>query len=227
MLLRKISKSIAAFVVYVMCAYGYLTAKGFVYDGNQFILTNKAEASDIREFQISEEDIRALGDQNAPLTMYIVSAVTCSHCRDFHKFTLPKLERDFISKGLLRFVYLHFPTDETTMRAAKLSYCLPEDKFYDFIDDLYSSRDWQFTQNEDILINHAKKFGMTDSDIDLCRENKKITSDLLRIRENVFNTFHITATPTIVVKSGNKIEVVEFNGYEDLKKHLETKLSKQ
>ena len=224
MLIRKISKSITAVVVYVMCAYGYLTAKGFVYDGNQFILSNNAEAWERSEFQIGEEEMRALGNPNAPLTMYIISAVTCSHCRDFHKFTLPKLERDFISKGLLRFVYLHFPSDETTMRAAKLSYCLPKEKFYDFISDLYDSRDWQFSRNEAILQNHAKKFGMTDADIEWCKENKKITSDILRIREDAYKAFHITATPTIVVKTANSEDVVEFSGYDELKKYLETKL---
>lgn len=224
MLIRKISKSIAAVVVYIMCAYGYLTTKGFIYDGNQFVLSNNAEALENVEFQISEDEIRGLGNPNAPLTMYIISAVTCSHCRDFHKFILPKLERDFISKGLLRFVYLHFPAEETTMRAAKLSYCLPKDKFYDFIADLYDSRDWQFSRNEAILENHAKKFGMTDEDIKRCKEDKKITSDILRIRENAFKAFHIVATPTIVVKTENSEEVVEFDGYEKLKEYLTTKL---
>lgn len=225
MLIRKISKCIAAVLVYIMCAYGYLTTKGFVYDGNHFILSNNAEAWENSEFQISEDEIRGLGNPNSPLTMYTISAVTCSHCRDFHKFTLPKLERDFISKGLLRFVYIHFPADETTMRAAKLSYCLPKDKFYDFIADLYDSRDWQFSRNEAILENHAKKFGMTDADIEQCKQDKKITSDLLRIRENAFKAFHITATPTIVVKTQNGEDVVEFNGYDELKQYLNTKLS--
>ena len=200
-----------------------ISSKSF-YDGNHFILSNNAEAWENSEFQISEEEIRALGNPNAPLTMYIISAVTCSHCRDFHKFTLPKLERDFISKGLLRFVYIHFPSEETTMRAAKLSYCLPKEKFYDFIADLYDSRDWQFSKKETNLENHAKKFGMTDADIERCREDKKITSDILRIRENAYNAFHITVTPTIVVKAGNSQEVVAFSGYEGLKTYLETKL---
>lgn len=224
MLVRKISKGIAAVLVYLMCAYGYLTTKGFVYDGKQFILSNNAEAWQQSEFQISEDDIRGLGDSNAPLTMYIISAVTCSHCRDFHKFTLPKLERDFISKGLLRFVYLHFPTEETTMRAARLSYCLPKEKFYAFIADLYESRDWQFSKDETILENHVKKFGLTDDDIKRCKEDKKITSDILRIRENAFKAFHITATPTIIVKDANNEEVVEFKGYEELKDYLTKKL---
>lgn len=224
MLIRKISKSIAAVLVYVMCAYGYLITKGFVYEGDHFILSNNAEAWDSSDFQISEEEIRALGDINAPLTMYIISAVTCSHCRDFHKFALPKLERDFISKGLLRFIYIHFPTEETTTRAAILSYCLPKEKFYDFIDDLYSSRDWQFTADATVLEKHAKKFGLTDDDILRCYADVKTRSNIARVRDAAYNAFHITATPTIVVKKENKMEVIEYKGYDELKKYLETKL---
>lgn len=226
MLIRKISKGVAAVVVYIMCAYGYLTAKGFIYDGKTFILSNHAEAAENMKFNVNNERVRALGNENAPLTMYIFSAVTCSHCQDFHNFILPKLNRDFITKGLLRFVYVHFPADATTMRAAKLSYCLPKEKFYDFISDLYDSRDWKFTADVSILNNHAKKFGLTDADILACNEDKKLTSDILLMRDSAASAFHITVTPTIVIENGNSREAMTAKSYSELKNYIEGLLAK-
>lgn len=220
--MRKISKTVAAILVYIMCAYGYLTTKGFVFDGHNFILSNNAEASENVQFSVSSERVRALGDDNAPLTMYIFSAMTCSHCQDFHKFILPKLERDFISKGLLRFMYIHFPSDETTMRAAKLSYCVPKDKFYDFITDLYDNRDWRFTPDETKLENHAKKFGLTDGAITNCKEDKKLTSDILLMRNSAYTEFNITVTPTIVIESANGRKVMNAKTYDELKQYIES-----
>jgi protein-disulfide isomerase len=112
------------------------------------------------------------------------------------------------------------------MRVAKLSYCLPKEKFYDFISDLYDSRDWKFTADETILNNHAKKFGLTDLDIANCNEDKKLTSDILLMRDSAAGAFRITVTPTLVIESANGREVMPAKSYDELKKYLDNLLSK-
>jgi protein-disulfide isomerase len=160
--------------------------------------------------------------------MYVFSSITCSHCNDFHKFTLPKLERDFISKGLLKFVYVHFPSDSVTMRVAKLSYCIPPEKFYDFIGDLYdNSRSWMFATDESVLESYAKKFGLSDSDIKACKDDKKLTSDILLIRNSAYEAFSISVTPTIVIEANGKREVMNAKKYDELKQYLETMLNNE
>ena len=230
-IIRRICRIMAIIAVYIMCAYGYLTTKGFVFKDNSFILSNTAHADEPLAQKVSGNInletslVRSLGRPDAPLTMYDYSSVVCSHCREFHKFILPKLERDFIATGKLRFVFIHFPTEVLSMRAAKLSYCLPENKFYDFISDLYDKRDWLFSKDETRIYEHAKAFGMTDADIEACNANKKLTSDILLARENAMQTFKIAGTPSFIIegKDGQEL-ILGAKKYDDLKEYLEQRL---
>lgn len=231
--IRRISRILALIALYIMCAYGYLTGKGFVLKDDTLVLSNPAYAEDLPFAQpikgdigLSEERTRALGSISAPLTMFVFSSLSCSHCRDFHKFTLPKIERDFIATGKLRFVYIHFPMEPISMRAAKLSLCLPKEKFYDFLSELYDARDWLYNKDETKLYAHAKKFGMTDADIELCNEDKKLTSDILLVEENAIKTFKIKGTPSFIVagKDGQEL-IYGTKSYDEFKKYFEKRLS--
>ena len=130
---------------------------------------------------IGESLTRTVGKKDAPLVMYAFSSMKCTHCADFHKYTYPKIEKEFIDSGKLRFVFVHFPIDVLSMQAAKLSYCLPQDKYYHFIEKLYSKNDWLFAKDDTKLNDYAKEFGFTDEDIQACKDNKKLTSDILLV----------------------------------------------
>ena len=234
-IIKRISRLFALFAIYIIAAYGYLTAKGFIYSGNQFILSNQAYAQDESfsrkvsgDVGLRSERIRAQGNPNAPLTMYIYSSLACAHCRDFHRFILPKLQRDFISKGKLRFIFIHFPIDAMSMRAAKLSYCLPAERFYKFIDELYDKKDWLFAKDEEKLYAYARRFGMSAQGLEACKADKKLTSDILLVKDKAIETFNITGTPSFVIEGADGKEVIlGTKSYGDLKAYLEQRLGAQ
>ena len=225
--INRISRILALIVVYVICGYGYLVAKGFVFGNGIPVLSNQAYAKASYpqkidgQLMIGESLMRSVGSDNAPISMYVFSSMICSHCGDFHKNIYPKLEGDFISKGKLRFVFVHLPTDDMSMQAAKLSYCLPEDKFYGFIDELYSRRDWKFAKDDSKLNDYAKKYGFNDDDIARCKDNKKITSDILLVRENAITKLGIQATPSFVIESSKGKELmVGIDNYKKIQNYL-------
>jgi len=231
-IIKRVSRILATIAVYVICAYGYLTAKGFIFKDNTFVLSNPAYAQEKAfskkvsgDIGLRPERTRALGIENAPLTMFIFSSMTCAHCRDFHKFTLPKLIRDFVATGKLRVVFIHFPIEVISMRAAKLSYCLPKEKFYDFISELYDHKDWMFSESEEVLYKYAKAFGMSDEDITSCNNDKMLTSDILLVKDNAIETFSIAGTPSFIVegKDGKEL-IIGSKSYDDFKKYLEQRL---
>ena len=43
-IIKRISRALALIVVYIMCAYGYLNAKGFVFKDGTPVLSNTAQA---------------------------------------------------------------------------------------------------------------------------------------------------------------------------------------
>ena len=103
-IVNRISRILALVVVYIICAYGYLTAKGFVFGNGVPVLSNQAYANVSYpqkiegQLMIGEALIRSVGSDSAPVSMYVFSSMMCSHCGDFHKNIYPKLEEDFISK---------------------------------------------------------------------------------------------------------------------------------
>lgn len=232
LIVRRISKIIASIVVYVICAYGYLTTKGFVLTENGMLFSNSAHAEENSFSQeidgninINEQRMRIKGQKDAPLTIYAYSSMACSHCKEFHKFILPKLERDFISTGKVKFIFVHFPLDVLSMKIAKYSYCLPADKYYAFIDELYDKRDWQFSEDEAILDEYAKKFGMTKEDINKCNENSKLTSDILLTRNTAIEQLGIKGTPSFVIEGKDKKDlIIGSRSYDDLKEYLNKRL---
>ncbi|MBO5441667.1 MAG: DsbA family protein [Alphaproteobacteria bacterium] len=232
-IVKRISRILALCAVYIVCAYSYLMAKGFVFTGETMILSNQAYAKDDGKFAhevtgdivLSKEMMRPLGNDNAPLTIYAYSSMACSHCRDFHKFILPKIKRDFIKTGKVRFVFVHFPLEATSMRAAKLSYCLPEDKFEAFITELYDNKDWLFSKDGATLNKYAKDFGMTEKALVACADNKKLTSDILLSRDTAIKSFGIEGTPSFIVDGfGKKELIVGSQSYDELKEYLESRL---
>ena len=233
-IINRISKIFAIIVVYIICAYGYLTAKGFIFTGDVPVLSNSAYAESKYpkkidgQLMLSDAIVRSIGDKNAPIHMYVFSSMTCSHCGEFHKEVYPKLKEEFISKGYLHFVFVHLPTDILSMQAAKLSYCLPEDKFYDFIEELYKRRDWRFAKDDTRLNEYAKKYGFSSDDIEKCRNNKKITSDILLVRENAITKLGIEATPSFIFETSKGKElIVGIDGYSKLKDYLNSKLKEE
>lgn len=229
---KRISKILTMIVVYIICAYGYLQEKGFVFTENGVFFSNTANAGESEFSQVITGDVnidegrmRIKGEKTAPLTIYAYSSMACSHCREFHKFILPKLERDFISTGKVRFVFVHFPLDVLSMRVAKLSYCLPADKYYDFVDELYEKRDWQFSEDEEILNGYAQKYGMTTEDIKKCNENSKLTSDILLTRNTAIEQLGIKGTPSFIIEGKDKKDlIVGSRSYDDLKEYLNERL---
>lgn len=233
-IIKRISRLLALVVVYVICAYGYLTAKGFVFTDGVPVLSNHAQAKE-EEFavkvngnvKISGAQLRARGVDDAPLMMYAFSSMACSHCSDFHRYILPKLERDFISTGKLRYIFVHFPIDAVSMRAAKLSYCLPADKYDDFISELYKKKDWLLSGKNETLNKYAREFGMTDETIKICDDNKKLTSDILLTFNDAIKTFGIQGTPSFIIEGADGREMVSGSrGYDEFRDYLNSRLEK-
>ena len=233
-IVNRISKIFAMVAIYILAAYGYLTAKGFVFINGKPVLSNEAHAK--TEFSqkidgqimLSETLNRTEGSPDAPLTMYAFSSMMCSHCGIFHKSIYPKIKENFVDNGKLRFIFVHLPTDVLSMQAAKISYCMPKEKYYDFIDELYSKKDWRFAKDDTKINEYAKKMGLSENDIQNCKDNKKLTSDILLVRENAISSLGIQATPTFIIEGKDGKELISGNKkYSDFAKYITQRLGEK
>ena len=133
--IKKISNILSLAVIFCFTAMFYFNYKGFVYENGKIELRKQtANAADVEyngiavvlpsNIVINASQKYAIGTANAPLTMYEYSSLGCPHCADFHLDVVPDLIKEYVNTGLLRIIFVNFPLDKTSMKAAMLSRCM-------------------------------------------------------------------------------------------------------
>ena len=69
---------------------------------------------------------RSKGAPNAPVTVYEMSDFQCPYCRRFALETFPTLEREYVSTGKVRWIFVNFPLTSihpNAVAAAEVALC--------------------------------------------------------------------------------------------------------
>lgn len=241
--IKKISAICASLVLFIMALSFYLGAKGFTMDadGNISLVTN-AVAKEVKTTEVIEKnetgdtlDIAIdvphfMGKEDAPITMYEYSSFACSHCSVFHLNTLPQLKKDFVDTGKLKIVFVDFPLDKKSMQAAMLSYCIPAEGYFDFLNILFKNQmEWGFSsKSEKIFTNYASLFDISAKKAEECMKDEKVQSRILANRQQALEKLKIQGTPSFVISNKGKKQVLQgASSYEDFKKIINTMLDEQ
>ena len=149
---------------------------------------------------------RAMGNASAKVTIVEYSSLTCPHCADFHRDVLPRIEQDYIEKGLLRYVAHDFPLDRRALAAAMIARCVPPDRYFGFVDMLF--RDQQAWARSADLLNdlkvRAQLAGLTPAEVEACLGNKELADGIQSAAAEAQKREGIESTPTFFV-DGKKI----------------------
>src|SRR6185437_7801463 len=89
--------------------------------------------------QLAPDD-RILGKADAPITIFEYASLTCPHCADFDKETLPQIKTEWIDTGKAKLIFRDFPLDASALKAAIVARCAPPERFYGFIDVLFTQQ---------------------------------------------------------------------------------------
>ncbi len=127
----------------------------------------------------------AFGRADAPITIVEYASLTCPHCRAFHKQVFPKLKRELIDSGKVRFILREFPIGKTSGAATIALRCAPPDKYLTlygkFLDQQAS---WVAQEVRlDPIYKVAAQVGMTRPQFDACRENQSMIDGLKWVKE--------------------------------------------
>ncbi len=87
---------------------------------------------------------RTRGVATAPITVYEMSDFQCPYCRRFALNTFPELDRDYISTGKVRWVFINFPLSmihPNATAAAEVAMCAAKNgKFWEVHDLLFRNQ---------------------------------------------------------------------------------------
>jgi protein-disulfide isomerase len=169
-------------------------------------------ASGERMSFVVKPDDMVLGSPDAKVTIVEYASLTCPHCASFHINTLPALKAEYIDKGLVKLIYRDFPLDGLALRAAMMAQCAGPDRYFGFLDLLFS-RQQVWANNKDPLAGLAaigKIGGMSEEQFQACLTDKAVEETVLADALEGDKTYAIRATPTIFIDglrySGMSIE---------------------
>lgn len=147
---------------------------------------------------------RALGKEDAPVTIIEYASLTCSHCADFHAEAFEKIKENYIDTGKVKLIYRAFPFDGIGLKAAAIAQCMPKDRFFPFIGLLYKNQmQWALSPKpEDAVIQYAKLGGLSEADARTCLDDTKLLDALAASRIEGQNKYNVHATPSFVFNDG-------------------------
>lgn len=150
---------------------------------------------------------RILGDRNAPVTIIEYASMTCGHCGDFHKDTLPKLQEEFISKGKVRLILRDMPWDNVAMAVSKLTRCVPGNKYYTAASGFLTDQDrWLKAGNPLTEIKAiAAEVGLPAERFDSCLNDQVLHQRIADGQAKARQVLNVNSTPTFFV-NGQRLE---------------------
>jgi protein-disulfide isomerase len=175
---------------------------------------------------------RTMGNPKARVTLIEYGAPTCNICAYFAANEFPQLKREYIDTGKVFYVFRTFPLRPMDGDVEKMARCLPEDKYFAFIDLLWRNQPkWDAAEYPGIadshgeMIKQARVFGMTAEQAEQCIANKAEDERINKVSAEAEQKYQLTGTPTFVVDG-----IPQSSGavpYADLAKVLDAALAKK
>jgi len=148
----------------------------------------------------------SIGSPYAPLTIVMYYSLTCPHWHDFQEKVLPEIKTEFIDKGLVRFIFRDFPTDQLALKGAKIAWCMGKDRYLAIAKKLLATQnDWapidpaKFKDAENALLKISRELAISDADYRKCLVNKDVENTILRTSFEAQKAHQIMAAPAFLV----------------------------
>ena len=143
---------------------------------------------------------KVLGNADAPVTIVEYASMTCGHCANFHKNTLPEIKKNYIDTGKARLIMREFPFDPRAEAGFMLARCA-DDKYFAMVDVLFQQQQsWVSVENaRDALLQIARLAGFSQESFEACLTDQKLLDDVREVRNRGSKDFGVDSTPTFFI----------------------------
>ena len=166
------------------------------------------------------------GNENAPIIFVEYASLTCPACAAFHSNVYPKLNKEYIETGKIKFIHREIYFDRAGLWAALTARCSNEvNRYFGMLDLLYSEQPkWSRSESSDKIVDELLKIS-AKSGIDMakaisCLDDEEKALDLVNQYQVYVNEDAIESTPTFII-SGEKYTN---RSYDELKKIIDKEL---
>jgi protein-disulfide isomerase len=145
---------------------------------------------------------RQIGSPTAPVSVTEYFSLTCPHCARFQKETFPKVKKELIDTGKLRYGWVDYPLDQLALMAAQIARALPPAEYPDFIDELLTTQsEWMYPKDNNYtaqLYRDAAVAGLSQDAFDTAIADTKLRDEILTVQDQAEKTLGIDSTPTFI-----------------------------
>ena len=188
-------------------------------------------ASAAQGYEILPTD-RVLGNPKSKVVLIEYGAPSCPVCAAFNVQSFPRIKANYMDTGKIFYVFRMFPLRADDGSAEKIARCLPEDKYFAFVDLLFKNQpkwDVEFgvppAKVRDGLVLLGRIAGMSAEQVDQCMVNKAEDDRINKVSSEGESRYSITGTPTFIL-NGTSIGSGNIP-FDSLSKLLDTELAKQ
>ena len=175
---------------------------------------------------------KTMGNPKAKVVLIEYGAPSCSICAYFFQNEFPKLKQNYIDTGKIFYVFRVFPLRELDGDSEKMARCLPEDKYFGFIDQLWRNQPkWDnaeypgITDAHAALVQQGRIAGMTSEQVDQCINNKNEDDRINKVAAEAEQRYSINATPTFIL-DGTPLSAGSVP-YDQLSKDIDAEIAKK
>lgn len=183
-------------------------------------------------FEVLPSD-RTLGNPKSKVVLIEYAAHSCPVCAAFNEQTFPRLKANYIDNGKIFYVFRLFPLRADDGAAEKIARCLPEDKYFTFVDLLFRNQpkwdvEYGVQAGEGVragLVLLGRIAGMSEEQVGQCMVNKAEDDRINKVASDAQSRYGITGTPTFILNG-----VSQGSGnipYDTMAKLLDAELAKQ
>ena len=150
---------------------------------------------------------RAKGSASAPVTVYEMSDFQCPYCRRFALETFPVIEKEYISSGKVRWIFVNFPLTSihpNAVSAAATAVCASrQGAFWPMHDLIYQYQDTWAPLKEPgpFFVSLADSVGISKAKLVECVK-ATATEDEIRYEAVGAERAGATSTPTFYIEGG-------------------------
>ncbi len=166
------------------------------------------------------------GNNNAPVEFVEYASLTCPACAEFHTSVYPKLNKEYIESGKIKFIHREIYFDRAGLWAALTARCTNAvNRYFGMLDLLYSEQPmWSRSDSSDEIVEALLKIsarsGIDKGKAISCLEDKEKALSLVEKFQFYTEQDMIESTPTFVI-NGKKYTN---RSYEDLKEIIDKEL---
>jgi protein-disulfide isomerase len=162
------------------------------------------------------------GANDAQVTIVEYASFTCPHCATFHKEIFPKLKRQYIDTGKVKFIYREVYFDAPGLWAGLLARCMSPQKYFGVVNLLYTKQDkWASGSTEQEILRElfsiGRQVGLEDEGINQCMQNKEKSLNMIDAYLENSKLDKITSTPSVVING----KLFKNTNFDDLKVEID------